>query len=156
MESYDKIRPMSVTKFEGVTPILPVKNLKASLRYYVGKLGFKIDWQQKGAFASVSRDRCGLFLCEGDQGRNPTWAWVGVEDVAALFREYRRKRARIRHAPTNYYWAREMQVEDLDGNVLRLGSEPTDEPFGEWLDMQGFAWSKTADGKWRRAKRVRR
>jgi hypothetical protein len=34
-----------------------------------------------------------------------------------------------------------MQVEDLDGNILRLGSEPHEgEPFGEWLDMHGFRW----------------
>jgi hypothetical protein len=44
--------------------------------------------------------------------------------------------AKIRHPPTNYSWALEMQVEDLDGNVLRLGSAPrTGEPDGEWLDM---------------------
>ena len=30
---------MRMTKFEGVTPILPVKDLEASLRYYVKKLG---------------------------------------------------------------------------------------------------------------------
>jgi hypothetical protein len=32
--------------------------------------------------------------------------------------------------PTNFPWALEMQVEDPDGNVLRIGSEPkTDRPF---------------------------
>ncbi len=147
---------MSATKFEGVTPILPVEDLKASLRYYVKKLGFKVDWQNPGIFASVSRGRCCVFLCEGDQGSNPTGAWVGVEHVESLFEEYKKKRAKIRHPPTNYYWAREMQVEDPDGNVLRLGSEPTQEPFGEWLDMKGYAWSRTADRKWKRQRRVER
>jgi hypothetical protein len=34
-----------------------------------------------------------------------------------------------------------MQVEDLDGNVLRLGSDPrAGEPDGEWLDMHGRRW----------------
>lgn len=34
-----------------------------------------------------------------------------------------------------------MQVEDLDGNVLRFGSEPiAGAPFGEWLDMHGRIW----------------
>lgn len=147
------IRPEhDVTKFEGVTPVLPVKDLKASLRYYVKKLGFKLDWQAPGGFACVSRDRCGIFLSEGDQGNPPTWAWIGVEDVESLFKEYKKQRAKTRHPPTNYDWAKEMQVEDLDGNVLRLGSEPTNEPFGEWLDMHGYAWSKTNDGKWKREK----
>jgi hypothetical protein len=44
-----------------------------------------------------------------------------------------------------------MQVEDLDGNVLRLGSEPkSDEPIGEWLDMRGVRWAKSGDGSWAR------
>jgi len=31
-----------------------------------------------------------------------------------------------------------MRVEDLDGNVLRLGSDSlAGQPFGEWLDMHG-------------------
>jgi len=40
-----------------------------------------------------------------------------------------------------------MQVEDLDGNVLRLGSEPkADRPFGEWLGKHGDAWEASPDG----------
>ncbi len=42
-----------------------------------------------GNFASVSRGRCCLFLCEGDQGSFGTWIWIGVEDVEALLDEYR-------------------------------------------------------------------
>ena len=48
--------------FEGVTPILAVRNLPASIDYYVSVLGFKVDWHQPGIIASVSRDRCGIFL----------------------------------------------------------------------------------------------
>jgi hypothetical protein len=34
-----------------------------------------------------------------------------------------------------------MQVEDLDGNVLRFGSDPIKgQPYGEWLDMNGRLW----------------
>jgi hypothetical protein len=34
-----------------------------------------------------------------------------------------------------------MQVTDLDGNVMRLGSEPlAGEPFGPCLDMHGRSW----------------
>jgi hypothetical protein len=67
--------------------------------------------------------------------------WIGVEDAAALWEEYKAKGAKIRHPPTNYAWAYEMQVEDLDGNVLRMGSETKEnEPYGEWLDMDGKTW----------------
>lgn len=126
--------------FEGVTPILPVANLEASLDYYVHVLGFEKKWQERW-FACVQRGRCGLFLSEGDQGHPGTWVWIGVGDAEALCEDLRAKGAKIRHEPTNYNWALEMQIEDLDGNVLRMGSEPREgEPEGEWLDMNGGRW----------------
>jgi hypothetical protein len=34
-----------------------------------------------------------------------------------------------------------MQVEDLDGNVLRIGSDPEKEkPLGIWRDADGIRW----------------
>jgi catechol 2,3-dioxygenase-like lactoylglutathione lyase family enzyme len=138
-------------RFEGVTPVLPVRNLAASLDYYVRVLGFKVNFEYP-YFASVSRDRCYLFLSEGDQGNPGTWVWIGVDDAPALCEQYRQAGAKIRHRPTNYEWACEMQVEDRDGNVLRMGSEPQDgEPRDEWLDMQGQLWRKDASGRWARA-----
>ena len=140
-----------MTEFEGRTPILPVRSLAASLEYYVRVLGFKVDWQTP-YFASVTRGRCGLFLCEGDQGHPGTWVWIGVGDAGALCEEYRGTGAKIRHPPTNYEWTYEMQVEDLDGNVLRMGSEPkSDQPYGEWLDMRGQAWKPAGEGGWEKA-----
>jgi catechol 2,3-dioxygenase-like lactoylglutathione lyase family enzyme len=137
--------------FEGVTPILRVLNLSASIDYYVHKLGFKIDWQSP-IFASVSRGRCHIFLSQGDQGHPGSWVWIGVEDAEALFHEYQASGARLRHPPTNYQWAYEMQVEDLDGNILRLGSDSkSNQPIGEWLDMDGDRWTQSSDGEWKRA-----
>lgn len=142
----------AAVNFEGMNPILRVRDLGASIDYYVHVLGFKMDWQGP-YFASVSRARCHLFLSQGDQGHFGSWVWIGVEDADALLREYRDSGAKIRHLPTNYEWAYEMQVEDLDGNVLRLGSEPkASQPLGEWLDMDGNAWAPTPDGSWERPK----
>ena len=136
--------------FEGVTPIFNVRDLEASIKYYVDVLGFKVEWQG-GGVASVSRDGCGVFLAEGDQGHPGAWLWAGVSDAGALFAEYQTSGAKIRHPPTNFQWAYEMQVEDLDGNVLRLGSEPKEnQPFGPWKDMRGDLWMPRAEGGWRR------
>ena len=133
--------------FGGVNPIFPVSDLSASVEYFTKVLGFKLDWQAPGILASVSRGRCGIFLCQGDQGTPPTWVWIGVDDVEMLCEEYRALGAKIRHLPTNYPWALEMQVEDLDGNVMRLGSDPKDdEPSGPWLDMHGRIWRPKGDG----------
>ncbi len=139
------------TIFEGTTPILRVQNLDASILYYVQQLGFKLNWQTP-YFAGVSRGRCTIFLSQGDQGHTGGWVWVGVGDADALLEEYRRSGAKIRHLPTNYSWAYEMQVEDPDGNILRLGSEPKENtPVGEWLDMNGIRWIMTPEGGWKRA-----
>lgn len=139
--------------FGGVNPIFRVHDLASSLDYYVNKLGFKIDWSVENLnFACVSRDRCGIFLSEGDQGNPGVWVWIGVDDVSRLYEEYRRNGAKIRNEPVNFSWAYEMQVEDLDGNVLRIGSDPLpDQPFGPWRDMHGDLWVATPDGGWTKA-----
>jgi len=136
--------------FEGVNPIFRVNDVIASREYYLTKLGFKVDFETPG-FVAVSRDKCHLFLCEGDQGNPGAWVWVGVEDAQALWEEYTANRAKLRHPPTNYDWALEFQIEDLDGNVLRMGSEPLEgQPIGEWLDMRGHRWN-LVDGRWEKA-----
>jgi predicted enzyme related to lactoylglutathione lyase len=150
MSSRELAKPAAVS-FEAVSPILRVQDLSASTDYYVRMLGFAIDWQGP-YFASVSRGKCHIFLSQGDQGQPGTWVWIGVEDADALLKEYRRTGAKIRHMPTNYPWAYEVQIEDLDGNVLRLGSDTkTDEPTGEWLDMHRQRWVPLPEGGWRRA-----
>jgi hypothetical protein len=121
-------------------PILKVASVTASLAHYIEVLGFRQDWRADG-MASVSRDRCTLFLCEWNQGQRGTWTWIGVGDAAALHDTLAARGARIRHPPTNFPWALEMQVEDLDGNVLRLGSEPlAGVAYGSFLDAAGALW----------------
>jgi predicted enzyme related to lactoylglutathione lyase len=123
------------TNFERSTPILNVRDMAGSIRYYVGVLGFRnADWGNND-FTCVNRDRASIYLCRGGQGAAGTWVWIGVEDVEALHEEYRASGAKIRHAPRNFPWACEMKVEDSDGHVLRFGSEPkTGVPYDEWSD----------------------
>jgi predicted enzyme related to lactoylglutathione lyase len=124
----------AAAKIGGGTPILRVRNLQASIDYYVGVLGFKIDWQDPTRMASVSRDRAGIMLCEGEQGNPGTWLWFGVNDADVLCDEYTAAGATIGLAPTNYPWAYEFHVQDPDGHVLRFGSDPkADRPFSPWV-----------------------
>jgi len=117
--------------FHHASPILRVNDLEASINYFCNTLGFELDWQDPTQFASVSRGDAYLMLSVGDQATPPAWVWLGVGDTRALRDEYVAKGARIRMEPTNFPWALEMHVEDLDGNVLRMGSEPLpDHAFG--------------------------
>ncbi|HUO27398.1 MAG TPA: glyoxalase superfamily protein [Candidatus Aquilonibacter sp.] len=114
----------AMVRFEGSQPILRVENMEASLRFYVDLLGFKnVSWGTDD-FTSVSRDRAAIYLCRGDQGQGRAWVWIGVDDVEKLHGEYKARGVKIILPPTNYPWALEMRVEDPDGNVLRIGSEP--------------------------------
>ena len=126
---------MATTRFERALPILRVSDMAASVRYYVKVLGFAdAEWGNED-FTGVNRDRADLFLCRGAQGSAGTWAWIGVEDAAVLYEEYRANGAKLRGAPRNYPWALEFHVEDPDGHVLRFGSEPIDgRPFDSWED----------------------
>jgi predicted enzyme related to lactoylglutathione lyase len=118
------------TRFECADPILRVADMAKSVHYYVEVLGFSNAEWGSDDFTCVSRDEAGIYLSQGDQGQPGTWVWIGVEDVAQLYEEYKSSGARILHPPENYPWAYEMKVEDPDGHVLRFGSEPrTDMPF---------------------------
>ena len=132
----------------GVNPILVVTDLEASILYYTQKLGFHRNWATP-TFASVFREHTNLFLSVDDQGHTGTWVWVSTDNVEALHTEYQASGAVIRHPPTNYDWALEMQVEDPDGNVLRIGSDNRpDQPTGDWLDMHGKRWESTGPNQW--------
>ncbi|MEO0853637.1 MAG: bleomycin resistance family protein [Cyanobacteria bacterium J06648_11] len=118
-------------KFDSLTPILNVADLGKSLDYYTTVLGFKKDWDwgEPPSFASISRDSVSIFLCEGGQGHSGTWMSVFVDDVDALYEDYKAKGAIVRQPPTNFSWGtREMNVEDLDGHRLRMSSSANDAP----------------------------
>jgi catechol 2,3-dioxygenase-like lactoylglutathione lyase family enzyme len=109
---------------ECINPILRVEDLEASLRFYVDILGFRNASWGTADFTQVSRETGSIFLSRGGQGRGGAWVWVGVDDVEKLHTQLKARGVKILLPPTNYLWALEMQVEDPDGNVLRLGSDP--------------------------------
>lgn len=118
----------SGNRFESAVPILNVKNVPASIAYYVEKLGFhkEWDWGTPATFGCVSRDAVRIFLCHDAQGGPGTWISIFIHDVDALHEDYKKRGAIIRQAPANFPWGlREMNVEDLDGHRLRIGSEAT-------------------------------
>ncbi|QXD25683.1 hypothetical protein F7C95_07275 [Opitutia bacterium ISCC 51] len=111
-------------------PVLPVKNLKDSLEFYTSKLDFNIEWQGDVA-AAVSRDGCQIMLSQIHGEKKPTWVWIGVSSHD-WFVELPKKGVRVRQKPLNQEWAYEMKLEDIDGNILWLGTAARkDIPFVE-------------------------
>ena len=116
-------RPSRV-HYEGGQPILRVENMEASLRFYVGVLGFTNAPWGNDDFTSVNRDRAGIYLCRGGQapwgmglarrgGRCSHICGIEVPRRAHPHGAEEPARGRSR-----------CEIEDPDGNVLRLGSEP--------------------------------
>lgn len=145
-QTRSRVRPV---RFTGTTPILRVNSLGESIAHYVSVLGFTHEWDD-GQFGCVSRGNVEIFLCEGSQGCARTWIYVSVSDADALFDEYSQKGVHIRRSPVNYPWgAREMHAFDLDGHVLRFGSDAIPgEAWGGWIDEHGIRWQPQSDGSW--------
>lgn len=144
--------PESLTNnFGSPMPVFRVKDVDASIAYYVQSLGFQLRWRAGPGFACVGRENCALFLTDDNQSQPRMWVWIGVQDVRALHSQYVAAGAKIRNPPNNFEWALEMQVEDLDGNVLRIGSDrEKQEPLGVWRDADGVRWRHLGNQRYER------
>ena len=132
-------------------PVFRVKDVQASIAYYRDILGFKVLFQVNDWFASVAREDCNIFLTSDNQSQPRMWVWIRTQDVRTLHEQYVRLGAKIRNPPNNFEWALEMQVEDLDGNVLRVGSDPEKhKPLGVWMDADGVRWRHLGNQKYER------
>jgi catechol 2,3-dioxygenase-like lactoylglutathione lyase family enzyme len=141
----------SKNNFHPAVPVLRVKDVQASIAYYRDVLGFEVRWGAGEDFACLERGKCTLFLTDDKQSQPRMWVWIGVGDVRALHQRYVTSGAKIRNPPNNFEWTLEMQVEDLDGNVLRMGSEPEkDKPLGIWKDGDGVRWRHLGNRKYER------
>ncbi len=81
--------------FNTVHPILPVRGVKASLGFYIDKLGFTlafIDSQENPMYAGIRRDEVEIHLQwhqeENWQGMNASSLRFVIEDIQALYDEY--------------------------------------------------------------------
>ena len=115
----------TIPQIENIIPVIPVRNLQKSLAFYTEILRFQRDWggDESDTTCSVSRDTHCIMLTQREEIETPAWIWVGLEDDS-LFEEYRSKGVKVSQEPQNHPWAYEMKFEDLDGNVLWLGTEP--------------------------------
>jgi predicted lactoylglutathione lyase len=115
-------------------PEIPVANVDAAAAWYVGKLGFTLDWgDDSGGIAGVSRENCRLFL--SNRAFRESWSkawsktgpvlfWLNLNskaEVDKLFAEWKAAGATIVSEPEDKAWMlREFLAEDPDGNLIRV------------------------------------
>ena len=112
------------------TFVLAVHNLEASRGFYVDKLGFVEDLNVDG-WSFLSRGACRLRLgdCPGlkpmSESPDHSWfAYLHVDDAAALFQEYVNKGVEIWHALADKPWGmREFAIVTPDGHRIVFGQE---------------------------------
>lgn len=114
--------------------MLLVRDVVASANYFRDKLGFTYDrlWNEPPDFCMVRRDGHTVMLSQAPPGARlvPHWkvvrqmwnAYFWVDDVEAMFAEFRRRGAIIDYElTTKPYGVREFGVQDLDGHDLAFG-----------------------------------
>ena len=119
------------TRVERINPSLDVQDLSASLQYYMEVLGFE-SYVETPTLGIVESDGHQIHLRQGGPESAAGRVWIGVGDIAVLYEQYRVRGVKFDQEPTNFSWAYQMIVEDLDGNLLIFGSGPLEgEPFQE-------------------------
>ena len=105
---------------EEVIPILRVADAAAAVAWYE-RLRFAVEWVHRfepgfPAFVAITRGNVRLFLSEhaGD-ARPDTLIYLRLADVDTIAAEFG---VAVDDAP----WAREIELRDLDGNRLRIGT----------------------------------
>src|SRR5258706_15452671 len=101
---------------ECTVPVLPVRDLGHSIRFYTETLGFKLDWGggDRSIICSVSKDDCHIMLSQSAEDRPGVWVWIGLKDDS-LFHLYRSRGVKVRQEPKNWSWAYEMKFGEIAG-----------------------------------------
>jgi uncharacterized glyoxalase superfamily protein PhnB len=114
--------------FSHAAPILAVDNAVETATYYKDKLGFTIEflYGDPPYFAIVSRDDAvSIHLSEREDTSTkipPSSVYIFVDDVDAVYAEYKAKGLKIFAAPEDQdYGMREFELSDLNGHFLIFG-----------------------------------
>lgn len=109
-----------------IYPSFCVKSYGEAVKYYVDWLGFEIDWEWRvppaSVYMQISRDGLALHLSEQQDGMFGGNCVAHVDDIAALYEEWKAKRPD---------W--DAEIQKTPWNVLRL--DLTD-PFGNHIAVQ--------------------
>ena len=104
-----------------IAPILPVRDLQASLAYYA-LLGFATRPYEGGGYGFATRDGLEIHLGEAGDTATRASAYLFVDDADDLAREWASAGVLV-HAPQDTEWGQhEGAIVDPDGNVIRFGS----------------------------------
>ena len=120
----------ATAKITGTRYVLAVKDLKKSATYYEKQLGFSTYWAGEG-WHFLYREKFMVMLgeCPDDRSAFETanhsyFAYIEVENIDSLYREYRAKELDISSEIEDKPWGqREFGVRTIDGHRIMFGEE---------------------------------
>jgi uncharacterized glyoxalase superfamily protein PhnB len=114
----------TVAKLSRIAPELPVPDLRASIEYYVERLGFDLAVQMEG-YAILERDGVAIRLfADAERQHSAVAIHIFTADLDELFRELEAREAEIVQPIQTKPWGnREFRVVDPGGNQLKF-TEP--------------------------------
>jgi catechol 2,3-dioxygenase-like lactoylglutathione lyase family enzyme len=122
----DRAAPDEPVAFEHAVPILRMFDVEKAKAFYVGLLGFQVDWEHRfepgfPLYMQVSRSGARLHISEhhGD-GTPGTVVWVNLTGLDAFHAELRAKGSHAGIEPGPAPDMRTLQVWDPFGNMIRF------------------------------------
>ena len=115
------------SRFEAVTPRVPVDNVEEALTFYRDRLGFDLGWKWGApvTHANVCRDSISLDLISVPIGKRGTaMAYIQVSGVDVYYSELRARGVSLSDLSDRDYGMRDFEIVDPSGNRLAFG-EPT-------------------------------
>jgi catechol 2,3-dioxygenase-like lactoylglutathione lyase family enzyme len=117
-------------KITGARYVLAVKDLIKSAEYYRDQLGFTSLWRE-GGWQFLFREKFIVMLgeCPDDRSAFETvnhsyFAYIDVENIDELYREYGSKEVEILSEIGNKPWGqREFSIRTIDGHRIMFGEE---------------------------------
>lgn len=122
---------MTNAAFHRQIPVLPVADLKATIKYYKSKLGFSDEWFWEDTDAGCGRNELFMLfnlnpeLLQAIQSAAAPFEiiWI-VEQVDVIYNDYAQKELAIISEPENKPWGmREFAIKDINGYTIRI-AEP--------------------------------
>ncbi len=116
-----------MARFRGPVPILQVKNLPASLRFYRDLLGFRQDYSfpdYEPAFIHLKTEGGTVGLTKATEPvlAASTSIWISCDDVDAAISELRDAGVTIKSEPVDQPWGQRVaSVADPDGYTVIIG-----------------------------------
>ena len=112
-------------EFKSANPILPVKSVDETAKFYKDKLGFEIEvlWENP-KYAAVKR---GAVTIEFGEGRpehvGSGICYIHVQNVDMVYKEFKNAQIEfVGELENRDYGNRDFRVKDNNGNILIIGS----------------------------------